>query len=47
MKTRMISAVMAAFMLSQASIGGKNANDQVITAQHTEKTTFVFLKESS
>ena len=36
MKTRMISAVMAAFMLATASIGGITASAEVGTAETTE-----------
>lgn len=38
MKTRMISAVMAAFMLATASIGGITASAEVGTAETTETT---------
>ena len=47
MKTRMISAVMAAFMLATASIGGITASAEVGTAETTETTTSEPADESS
>ena len=47
MKTRMISAVMAAFMLATASIGGITASAEVGTAETTETTASEPADESS
>ena len=47
MKTRMISAVMAAFMLAAASVGGITASAEVGTAETTEITTSEPADESS
>ena len=47
MKTRMISAVMAAFMLATASVGGITASAEVGTAETTETTTSEPADESS
>ena len=47
MKTRMISAVMAAFMLATASIGGITASAEVGTAETPETTTSEPADESS
>lgn len=47
MKTRMISAVMAAFMLATASIGGITASAEIGTAETTETTASEPADESS
>jgi len=47
MKTRMISAVMAAFMLAVASVGGITASAEEGTAETTETTASEPADESS
>lgn len=47
MKTRMISAVMAAFMLAAASVGGITASAEEGTAETTETTASEPADESS